>query len=344
MKPIEETRKIQLTGRSTYIVSLPKKWIKGMKLNVGDQLILRRQGNSTILITPRSKGFNKREVTLRVSPEENPYALVRKIISFYLVGYNTIVLTAGTKRISTEQRRAVKEIIRRKLIGTEIITDSPNEMSLRILLSYPELSIKNALERMYSLARSMHKDALTALFKLDYTLARSVIELDDEVDRFNLYIIRQLKSAIQNAYEIKAMGLNTPRDCLGYRLITKSIERIADHAARIAESVLAFKKPPKAEFLEVVKKMYSFADSTLNDSVTALLTQNYELAERVLENYKKINSLEGSAVVHILKQSFTMEEIANLRLILESVRRVSEYASDIAEVVLNLTVEQFAQD
>jgi len=335
----EETRKMQLTGRSTYIVSLPKKWVKEMKLNAGDQLIIKRQSEAALLITPKSKKITPgKDVSLKVSPKDDPNAIARKIISLYLIGFNTIKLVAEDDRISSEQRRVIKEIVRKKLIGAEIITDSPSEMNLKILLSYPELSIETALSRMCSLARSMHKDALTALTELNYDLAKSIIDLDDEVDRFNLYIVRQLKSAVQDPYEIKEMGLANPRDCLGYRLVTKSIERIADHAVKIAEKVLAFKNPLNDATIKKLMRMNEFADSVLEMSLNALLSRNYNLAEKALEKTYEIENLEAEAVNYLLKQSFTMEEISNLRLILESIRRVAEYANDIAEIVLNLAI------
>ena len=34
-----------------------------------------------------------------------------------------------------------------------------------------------------------------------------------------------------------------------------------------------------------------------------------------------------------------IEEIANIRLVIESVRRIAEYSMNIAEIVLNMTVE-----
>ncbi|MEM2505807.1 MAG: AbrB/MazE/SpoVT family DNA-binding domain-containing protein, partial [Nitrososphaeria archaeon] len=34
-----EIRKIQITGKSTYIISLPKKWVKSLNLKQGSQLI-----------------------------------------------------------------------------------------------------------------------------------------------------------------------------------------------------------------------------------------------------------------------------------------------------------------
>ncbi|MEM2228539.1 MAG: AbrB/MazE/SpoVT family DNA-binding domain-containing protein, partial [Candidatus Bathyarchaeia archaeon] len=89
----EETRKMQLTGRSTYIVSLPKKWVKEMKLNAGDQLVIKRQSEAALLITPKSKKITpEKDVFLKVSSKDNPDAIARKIISLYLIGFNTIKL------------------------------------------------------------------------------------------------------------------------------------------------------------------------------------------------------------------------------------------------------------
>lgn len=78
----------------------------------------------------------------------------------------------------------------------------------------------------------MHEDAIEALRRLDKKLAEKVIQTDDEVDRFSFYIIRLLKLAIQNGKILRDAGLSDPQDCLGYRLIVKFVERIADHAAK----------------------------------------------------------------------------------------------------------------
>jgi hypothetical protein len=50
-----------------------------------------------------------------------------------------------------------------------------------------------------------------------------------------------------------------------------------------------------------------------------------------------VHKLEKETVLYL--QNVKIEEIANLRLLIESVRRTAEYASDISEVVLNLNVE-----
>jgi len=50
-----------------------------------------------------------------------------------------------------------------------------------------------------------------------------------------------------------------------------------------------------------------------------------------------VHKLEKEAV--LASKTIGIEEMVNLRLLIESVRRTAEYASDISEVVLNLNVE-----
>jgi phosphate uptake regulator len=72
---------------------------------------------------------------------------------------------------------------------------------------------------MFLIASSMHKDAILALGERNYELAKEVIKSDDEVDRFSLYILRNLVIATQNERVLREIGLKSPADCLSYRSI-----------------------------------------------------------------------------------------------------------------------------
>jgi len=157
------------------------------------------------------------------------------------------------------------------------------------------------------------------------------------VDRFSFYIIRQLKAAVQNEKILEEIGLSTARDCLGYRLITKTVERVADHAVKIAQNVLTLTNPLALETFQKIYEMSTSADSAFNDAVKSLFKQDFHLADNVVERAKKITSLEKRVIASISKET-QAEEVSSLRLIIESVRRIAEYASDIAEIVLNLTI------
>jgi phosphate uptake regulator len=336
-----ETRKLQFTGGSTYILSLPKKWITQNQLKRGSVIKLREEEGGLLSIIPTdttSQPQKLDEATIIVTPKDSSDSVVRKTVSTYLVGYNVIHIRAESqKQLSGKQRHDVKDFSRRMLVGTEIVTDTPQELTLQVLLSYPELSVQSALRRMSIITASMHRDAMTALKGLDHQQAKEVATSDNEVDRFNLYIVRQLKTAIQNPRIIKEIGLQNARDCLGYRLVTKSVERTADHAANIAENVLSLKKRLEPQTIEKLEKMSTIAISTFEAAVEALFRQDYALAESIFEKTKEVILLEKEAVVS--SQKMDIEEAPYLRLIIESIRRTAEYANDIAEIVLNLTIE-----
>jgi phosphate uptake regulator len=332
-------RKLQVTGGSTYIISLPKKWITQNQLSKGSVITIRGEDGGTLSIIPSDVAVKQKsdEAFVKVSPKENSSSIIRKTVSTYLVGYNLINIRAEKQQqLSSKQRNEIRSFVRHMLVGTEIVTDTPSQLTLQVLLSYPELSVQSALRRMCIITSSMHKDAITALKKLDYQAAKDITTTDNEVDRFNLYIVRQLKMAIQNQRIIKEIGLTNARDCLGYRLVTKSVERTADHAANIAENVIAIKKRLSPEILEKVEKMSAISVSMFETAIEALFKQDFNLAESVIEKTRDVVSLEKETIGSFQKTG--SEESANLRLIIESVRRTAEYASDIAEIVLNLTI------
>jgi phosphate uptake regulator len=339
-KQIGETRKLQFTGGSTYIISLPKRWIDQNQLKKGSLIKIREEEGGLLTIVPSDKAIQQKldDAWIKISPKDNPDSAIRKTVSAYLVGYNLIHIKAqNTQQLSTKQRGDIKNFARHMLVGTEIVIDTPSDLTLQVLLSYPELSVQSALRRMSIITSSMHRDAITALKELDHQLAKSVITTDNEVDRFNLYVVRQLKTAVQNPRIIKEIGLSNARDCLGYRLVTKSVERTADHAVSIAENVLPLKRRLSSDSIKKIEEMSVIAISMFETAIEALFKQDFNLAETVIEKTKTVGMLEKEAVN--FSQGISVDEATNLRLIIESVRRTAEYASDIAEIVLNLTVE-----
>jgi len=336
----EDQRKLQITGGSTYILSLPKDWVTRNQLKKGSVMALREEEDGSLAILPPKleKKEKQDEAFIRVTSSDNPDAVMRKAISAYLIGYNILhIKTQGQQQLPAKLRNHLKNFARNYLVGTEIVIDTPTELTLQVLLNYPELTVQSALSRMSIIASSMHKEAITALKKLDYSVAKSVIETDREVNRFGLYIVRLLKMAVSNSRIVKEIGLDNPRSCIGYRLIAKSVERTADHATKIAENVVLLKAPVNEELLEKIGSMSGLAVSMFESSIEALFKRDYNLAENVIEKIIQVHKLEKEAVLS--SQNVKIEEIANLRLLIESVRRTAEYASDISEVVLNMNIE-----
>lgn len=340
--PSDEFRKIQLTGRASFIVSVPKKWVLALGLRPGDPIAVRTLEDSSLLLIPKKlvEKTPKKEARIIVSPADDIQSIIRRIISLYAVGCNTIYVECTESHFTTKQLSSIKDAVRRKLIGTEVVTESSNELILHILLGYPKLSVPDAIRRMFIIASSMCRDAISALKNLDKDLARSVIDADDEVNRFDLYAVRMLKATLQDNRLIKEVGLKTITESLGYRLVTTCLERVADHAVRIAENVLAIDKPIPESIYQKILEYSSIGTKLLEDSLNALFKEDYCAADRVLSELEEIVVVEKGLLEIILNRRLDAKTVSHLTLILESSKRISEYSEDIAEITLNRTVEK----
>jgi phosphate uptake regulator len=339
----KEIRKIQYTGGASYIVSLPKKWVQDLGLKQGDDVSILRQGNSHLQLTPASNRPTKeqKDATIEIAKDNNnPYFLARKLISLYFLGFNIInVIPKDSGRLNGEQREVMKDVVKRVLMGTEIIADSAGGITLQVLINLLELSVDAAFKRMLLITQSMHRDAVLSLRENNLELAKEIIKSDDDVDRFSFYIVRQLNIAIKNEHLLKEIGLEDSRNCLGYRLITKATERVADHATIIAKDIIEMRKPLNEHAVENIANMSNFALEVMDEACLSMFKRDYNSADRAIEKARKIDELE-KAIIHSSDKYKDINEMYRIKLITENIRRVAEYASDIAEIVLNMTVEK----
>ena len=80
-------------------------------------------------------------------------------------------------------------------------------------------------------ARDMLKLSLDALVNMDYDLAFSVVMKDDEVDKIKNDAYDRIKQAMSNHPD--KLG-----ELINLLLISRHLERLADHATNIAEEVI----------------------------------------------------------------------------------------------------------
>ncbi len=91
--------------------------------------------------------------------------------------------------------------------------------------------IESTLERMAGLASGMVRDAVKAFEDGDAALARQVLAGDDEVDQLQRVVINEVLETIRNAPETTEQGVSLI-------LVSRNLERIADHATNIAEDTI----------------------------------------------------------------------------------------------------------
>jgi|TARA_B100000959_G_C14989643_1_gene627196 phosphate uptake regulator len=341
MNEHDQLRKIQFTGKSSYIVSLPKGWIIEQGLKQGDQVNVSRQGSSVLEIKPIniSNNKNQEEAIITVSNNDDESAILRKLIALYFLHYQTIHIKPKTDRINPGQRSSIRNAVKNVLMGAEITSDSTEGITIQILINLVGLSVDGAFKRMLHLAKSMQEDVLIAVKEGNVELAEQVIKSDDDVDRFGFYIIRQLTIAIENVHMLEEMGFSNARDCLGYRVIVKNIERLADHAERIAKDVIEFKKPVNEKTYDKLVEMSNYTLELIDNSCLAMFKKDTAEAEETIIRAGKVAKYEKK-VLDTMKLSKNQQEVYRVRKIIENLRRIAEYGSDIGEIVLNTNIEK----
>jgi len=103
--------------------------------------------------------------------------------------------------------------------------------SVLVLIPQPPLKPLIDIPRMAGIAEKMIRDALDAFVKKDAELARDVLRRDDEVDELKDQVFRELLTYMM-------ADPRTIQRALSLILISRNLERIADHATNIAEDVI----------------------------------------------------------------------------------------------------------
>ena len=113
-------------------------------------------------------------------------------------------------------------------VGDEATTISRRALELN---EEPQLKPYVDIPRMAQLGLEMLKEAMESFVQHTPDGARAIIPRDKEVDNLNRQLHRELASFMVETP-------NTITRCLHLMVISKSLERIADHATNIAEDVI----------------------------------------------------------------------------------------------------------
>jgi phosphate uptake regulator len=315
-------------------VSLPKKWVRDIGLETGDNLTLTPMPNKTLLVSSSavSKERSALSATFNYIHSESAENNLRILISHYLVGYDVIRLTTK-KGFTAYDRKFIKDSVRQKLIGLELIEESLNELVFQCLLNYNDLPLTRVINNMYRLVLSMLEDSMAALRDHNLEIAEDVIQRDDDVDRFYLLAVRQLKASMEDIELSEKIGIRNPQECLEYRIITKIIERIGDHAVKIAINVQKTDSAVNSD--NSIFKMAELSRKVFERAIDSITQEDMEAINKIVVEAKDISQFGVSLESREVGDTNNIE----LSMVLESLRRVVEYSGDIAEVAINMSVK-----
>ena len=198
-----------------------------MDLDVLKQKLLTMASHAETAVNQALQALTQRDRDLALRVKEND-----RVIDQFEVEIDDLVIQLLTKAPLASNLRLVTTAMKISQ-NIERIGDEASKIAKRArdLSQEPPVKIVLDLPRMAGLALDMLKAALDSFVNQDPAAARAIIPRDKEVDALNKQIHATL---VQHMIE----NPDTIGRCLNLMVVSKSLERIADHATNVAEDVV----------------------------------------------------------------------------------------------------------
>ena len=336
-----DTRRLQITGGSTYIVSLPKRWVVQHGLVAKDEVRIEWRPSGTLRIIPEGSSVRKRrevEILLDELPE---VVILDHLIAAYLAGAQLIRIQTMTG-FTRDHRRIFRKFVQ-STRGVEIANESDRIIEMVTLLSPSEMPIHSSINRMYLLISSQIRDIVEVLSGGDPSILDDTAEREREVDALRLLLERQIGQILESSRIEDTLG--TSRwEAAEIGNIVRTLERMGDHTYNMSKLLIEQNVPRK---LSVGERPLSVIPIWQN-SIKSLIAN---LRRHDVKQIHDAKSALTSAGVRLQEFEASLwegvqgpQEAVFLAKLCESLRRLCAYSVDMAEILLNIDAHRNASE
>ncbi len=335
------TRRVQRTGGSTLIVSLPKEWTRRVGVEPGTEVYMEILPDGSLRIYPRDSALKGRRglgKSIRLDGSKNLTIAIKEVVSFYLAGYDSLRVVFD--KSSRELAESLRTIIESSMLGFNVLEETVDSITFYTTIDSSSIKSFDALARIFRTTLSMLNDVREGLEARSTTVLGNVVERDWLVDRLYLLVVKQLTRALMGHMSLEELGLKSPAETLHVFLAAKSIERVADHAVLMAQHgsrlINAGHSVPR-EILELLRRVYEGFEAAGRAFISLDKTAASKAAILIEDN----RSREDKIKTETLSRGGPPE----LYLILDSMRRINGYSLDIVETVFDIVaIREYIED
>lgn len=184
-------------------------------------------------------------------------------------------------------------------------------------------------------------NSMRSLVERDSDLARKVIDDDKfinkmevEIDRMSIEILALQQPA---AYDLRFV--------ISVAKITPILERIADHAANIAEAAIVLNNEPEVRNYVDFPRMAEIAGEMLKSALDAFTSEDADLSREIIKRDKEIDQIYDKVFSELIEMMIDNPEsttgAAHLLFVAKHIERIGDYVKDICELNVYLTEAAF---
>ena len=330
-----DLRKIQITGGSSFMITLPKDWADSVGLKKNDTVGLQPQPDGSMVIYPGGEQTASAASVKVIDADgiKDRDFLYRKLVGAYIAGHDSIVLRSESGLSSMAASAASS--FAQTAIGLEIMEENDDSIVIKDLMDQGEMKPAKSVERMKVLVRNMLTDTMDGLENKDVRLLDGMSDRDREVDRIDWLISRQVNIHQKDITISRRMGMDL---CEISRCgsISRALERIGDHAVLLASNLRPLIDDPSSlddDILSTGREVITL----MVDSVGTWSSKDMNKANACIERGEDL--VRRSRDISAMADDLTGKSAMAAELIASSVKRIAEYSMDIGEIAINSAMD-----
>ena len=331
--PKSEVRKIQLTGGSTYIVSLPKKWITEHGLDAKDQVRIEWRPSGTLRVIADASNIIRNRLVEIDCAEIPDHMIFDHLVSAYLSGADKITINTK-KEFSRKQSKIFRNFVK-STRGLEIINDQGNKLEMISLLNPAEMPLYSSINRMYLLISRQVRDFSDVLIGGDPEILEDSADRENEVDALRLLLERQVGQILESASIEDSLGTSRWEASELCKLV-RTLERMGDHSFALCDLVHSHKIPSTISMTSLPISVIPIWQMSIK-----LLISN--LRKRKFTEIHSAKSQLISAQQDLLQyeeelrfSDIDLQDALFLDRVSESLRRICAYSINMGEILMNI--------
>ncbi len=317
------SRRVQKTGTSTYIVSLPKEWVETNGIKEKEEIEIKEKGKKLVI----SKHF-KKEVKVIDGSEKPTEQVIRELISAYIEGSENIVV----ENISDLKKIVV--FVKESLIGMEVIKDI-DIIEIKNIIDEERYPLMDIIYRVKDIVNWMIENSFKALKENNSELCESILEKDKEIDRLTLFSFRIINEILNdNVSPVLPMNV---KEILSIYSVFELMEKVGDSAKNISESIIDVLKEGDIDN-DSYKFLESLKDRTMknfNMMLELLEGNDISRASYMIDKLKENEKKKSLSFREIPLNRKTEKVIPQITIIVENLYNINTMVKDIGESVID---------
>jgi phosphate uptake regulator len=322
-----EVRKVQTTAAGTFLVTIPKDWVRKLGLEKGGLVSLELE-DTDVLVSPVNARPAAQSRPLDIDRVKDRKMLELSIGASYVQGHDITEIVSKDK-ILPEQKRWIREAVD-NLIGVEIAEEYVDRVVLQNLVDPRTFDLDKSIKKFNESTLAVLEDGMKGFEADDKELAQDAFERGRQSTRLYRLLMRLALQVLRNRKLRSEMKTYDVDSVVVRMMAIKDLGRSAYYAYRVAQHVTEIQGDVDAKAKGIVKKMAKTTIEMQKEAFSAFTRKDLTGAASVIDKMdgvRKLYEMIYNPSAKAEKPGLSLP----LSLIVRDIRGIAGYAVALAD-------------